>query len=85
MGFGVPIGPWLRGPLRAWAEGLLAQARLEREGYLNAVEVRARWAEHLSGRRNWAPQLWAVLMFQLWLEAQQAAKEFPEAASPPLA
>jgi asparagine synthase (glutamine-hydrolysing) len=69
-GFAVPLHDWLRGPLRDWAEQLLDKQRLEREGFFNAVKVRRAWAEHLSERRNWAPRLWTVLMFQAWLEEQ---------------
>lgn len=73
MGFGVPIDAWLRGPLRPWAEALLDERRLAREGYLDPAPIRAKWAEHVSGRRNWQYQLWNVLMFEAWLEREGTA------------
>lgn len=69
MGFGIPLDVWLRGPLREWAEVLLTEDRLRREGFFNPAPIREKWAEHLSGRRNWSYLLWSVLMFQAWLEA----------------
>ena len=68
MGFAVPLAEWLRGPLKDWAESLLDEKRLHQEGFFNVEFVRSKWAQHLSGNRNWHHQLWNVLMFQAWLE-----------------
>jgi len=67
-GFGIPVGQWLRGPLRDWAETLLDEQRLEQEGYLKPKPIREIWQQHLSGRHDWTVRLWTVLMFQAWLE-----------------
>ena len=63
---------WLRGPMRPWAETLLSESRLREEGFFAAEPIRQKWNEHLSGRHNWQPQLWGVLMFQSWLEQHKS-------------
>lgn len=72
-GFAIPIGIWLHGPLRDWAEELLSHERLAKDGFFNPEIIRQTWAEHLSGRRDWTARLWAILMFQAWYTAQAHA------------
>jgi asparagine synthase (glutamine-hydrolysing) len=66
-GFAVPVGQWIRGPLREWASDLLDEKRIQREGYFNPELVKELWEQHLSGSYDWTSRLWAILMFQAWL------------------
>jgi asparagine synthase (glutamine-hydrolysing) len=68
MGFAVPIGDWLRGPLKEWADELLNETRLKNEGYFNQKEIKLKWEQHIKKTHNWDYHLWDVLMFQAWLE-----------------
>jgi len=68
-GFAIPVGQWLRGPLKDWADALLDEKRLEIEGYFYPKPIRDKWLQHLTGRYDHTPSLWAVLMFQSWLES----------------
>jgi len=72
MGFGVPIDQWLRTELRDWAENLLDDTKLKQQGMFNAQLVRKMWNEHQSGQMNWQYHLWDILMFQDWLEQNEA-------------
>ncbi|HVE73835.1 MAG TPA: asparagine synthase (glutamine-hydrolyzing) [Mycobacteriales bacterium] len=72
MGFGIPVGDWLRGDLRPWAEDLLSEQRLRDQGLLDPAPVRAAWQRHVTGQSDEKYKLWAVLMLQAWLDEQPA-------------
>jgi len=67
MGLSIPIDRWLRGPLRTWADDLLARDRLEREGILNATPIRTAWDAFQNGRGS-GLAIWSVIVFQAWKE-----------------
>jgi asparagine synthase (glutamine-hydrolysing) len=71
MGFGLPLGAWLRGPLRDWASSLLDARRIASEGYLNPETVDRIWNVHLTGRRDQEHLLWSVLAFEAWLDCER--------------
>jgi asparagine synthase (glutamine-hydrolysing) len=82
QGFNVPIGEWLTGPLRGWAEELLDGAKIRREGLLHSGRVQACWQQHLSGRSDRSSELWAILMVQAWLDSARNSK-LPRPSSGP--
>ncbi|HEX5237408.1 MAG TPA: asparagine synthase (glutamine-hydrolyzing), partial [Sphingomicrobium sp.] len=65
-GFGIPVGDWLKGPLRDWAESLLEPRKLQSDGWFDSRLVRRRWNDHLTGARDGTQALWAILMFEAW-------------------
>jgi asparagine synthase (glutamine-hydrolysing) len=69
MGFGVPVGDWVRGPLRDWAESLLGEERLLREGLLDPELAREQWMLHLAGDSTGNDRVWHMLAFQAWLSS----------------
>jgi asparagine synthase (glutamine-hydrolysing) len=71
VGFSVPIDQWLRGPLRAWAEDMLAPERLARDELLRAAPIRKAWSDFQAGGGRAGLGLWAVLMYQAWREVWQ--------------
>jgi asparagine synthase (glutamine-hydrolysing) len=66
QGFAMPVGQWLRGELRDWAEDLLSEERLNATGVLDPAPIRACWEAHLRGAGHHATKLWTVLMFMAW-------------------
>ena len=66
MGFGVPVGEWMRGPLRALVVDVVANG--PDRGYVRQERVRAMVDEHLSGTADHTPSIWSLLMLELWFQ-----------------
>lgn len=71
-GFAAPIGSWLRGALKDWAEEMLSAHRLRGEGYFDTAMIRKLWQEHLQGTADWSQKLWQILMFECWLDSRRS-------------
>jgi len=67
-GFSIPLAQWLRGPLKEWAEELLTEERLKREGYFDSQKIRSAWLQHQNGTYDRSLHLWNILMLQSWLD-----------------
>jgi len=66
MGFGMPVGEWLKGALREWAEDVLTPQRLGELALWRMETLRRAWREHLAGAHDHRNLLWPVLMFETW-------------------
>jgi asparagine synthase (glutamine-hydrolysing) len=66
MGFGVPINHWLRGELKGFLSDTILSPRALGRGYFKGEMVRHLVEQHAAGRRDYAPQLWTLLMLELW-------------------
>jgi asparagine synthase (glutamine-hydrolysing) len=74
MGFGIPVGQWIRGPLRDWAEDLISRDRIQHDGYLKPGPIRELWSRHVDGSSAEGDRVWQVLMFQAWLAAPGSSR-----------
>jgi asparagine synthase (glutamine-hydrolysing) len=83
VGFGVPIAEWLRGPMRPWAEELLAPNALRDAGISGVGVIQGAWQRLLAGHDRFQEPIWGVLMFQAWWEEQLQARRPAPSEQPP--
>jgi asparagine synthase (glutamine-hydrolysing) len=65
-GFEAPIGSWLRGQLRDFAQEMLDNGLLVQRGAVRPERVRTILNEHLEARRDNTRQIWSLLMLEVW-------------------
>jgi asparagine synthase (glutamine-hydrolysing) len=82
MGFGVPLGVWLRGELRDLAHDVLLSKESGERGIFRRSEVERLLNAHDAGRRDWSARLWALMCFELWMRrwAEQGSSPAWQAA-----
>ncbi len=66
QGFAIPLGAWLRGPLRSWLHDALLSSRAAQRGLFAPRQVEQMVAAHEARQRDFSQQLWALLMLELW-------------------
>ena len=69
-GFNMPVGEWIRGPLKEWAGDLLSQSKIDQDGILIYKGINNLWEEHITGKKDWSYKLWSILALQSWLHRQ---------------
>ena len=79
MGFSVPLCDWLRNDLREWADDLLSESALARDGWFAADVIRQTWSEHVQHKADRSRQLWPLLMYQQWAQGQRATVQANDA------
>lgn len=65
-GFTPPVGDWIRGALRDWADHLLSPERLVGQSAFDPTRVRLLWQKHRAFQADYSRYLWPVLMFSAW-------------------
>jgi asparagine synthase (glutamine-hydrolysing) len=71
-GFGVPLGAWFRGPLKALLWDHLQSRSFLNRGMVSPKFVSQLLAEHDRGRRDHYHQLWSLLMLELWFREEES-------------
>lgn len=69
QGFRLPIEMWLKQEMRPVVEELLGDGRLQRRGLFNISQVQRLWELFLSGKRDYAHQIWQLVILEMWFRS----------------
>jgi asparagine synthase (glutamine-hydrolysing) len=72
-GFRIPLARWLRQDLRPLVYDLLNDSTIRRRGYMQPEYVQWLLREHDRGSRNFADQIYALVILELWHRRHPAA------------
>lgn len=68
MGFAVPMGNWLRGPLKDWSFEMLQKHKHRLEGVIDSRSLDMLWENHQNGKQNYQTQIWTIITLFQWFE-----------------
>lgn len=68
MGFGVPIGKWMRNEMQPFVHEILLGEKSLKRGLFNAATIERIVEQHTSGQKDYNQQLWTLLMLELWFQ-----------------
>jgi len=68
QGFAIPLGAWIRGPLRPLVYDVLCSKRADQRGLFSTKHIRHMIDAHMAQRRDFSQQIWALMMLEAWLD-----------------
>jgi asparagine synthase (glutamine-hydrolyzing) len=68
MGFGVPVGKWMRGEMKEFVREILLSQKALGRGIIKPEMTKKYVSEHTNGERDHAFQIWTLLMLELWFQ-----------------
>ncbi len=82
MGFGVPLGHWMRNDLKEFSHDMLLGPSSKIQGLLERAAVESYLIEHLKGLQDHGQKIWALLTLELWLRNMGATRATASASTP---
>lgn len=66
MGFAIPVSDWIRNELADLVNDILLSPLSLKRGYFNPQMLKHIVRQHMSGRQNYGPQIWTLIILELW-------------------